>query len=45
MHYTTLVTVEIEPCEEDMARADEARSIIQEIEEQKKENPEHHIGL
>lgn len=45
MHYATLVTVEIEPCEEDMVRAIGARSLIQEIEEQKKENPEHHIML
>lgn len=43
MHYSTLVTVEIEPCEEDMVRVIGARSLIQEIEEQKEENPEHHI--
>ncbi len=45
MHYATLVTVEIEACDEDMARVTGARSIIQEIEEQKKENPGHHTIL
>lgn len=45
MHYATLVTVEIESCEEDMVRVIGARSLIQEIEEQKKENLEHHIML
>lgn len=45
MHYATLVTVEIEPCEEDMARATEAQNLIRAIEVQKKENPEHHIML
>ena len=45
MHYATLVTVEIEACDEDMAMVTGARSIIQEIEEQKKENPGHHTIL
>lgn len=45
MHYATLVTVEIEACDEDMARVTGARSIIQEIEEQKKENPGLHTIL
>lgn len=45
MHYATLVTVEIEPCEEDMEIAAAAGSLIQEIEEHKKKNPEHHIML
>lgn len=45
MHYATLVTVEIEPCEENMEIAAAAGSLIQEIEEQKKKNPEHHIML
>lgn len=45
MHYATLVTVEIEACDEDMARVTGARSIIQEIEEQKKENLGHHTIL
>lgn len=45
MHYALLVTVEIEACDEDMARVTGARSIIQEIEEQKKENPGHHTIL
>lgn len=45
MHYATLVTVEIEPCEEDMEIAAASGSLIQEIEEHKKKNPEHHIML
>ncbi len=45
MHYATLVTVEMEPCEEDMEIAAAAGSLIQEIEEHKKKNPEHHIML
>ena len=45
MHYATLVTVEIEQCEEDMARATEVQNLIRAIEAQKKENPEHHIML
>lgn len=45
MHYATLVTVDIEPSEEDMARVIGAKKLIQEIEEKKKENPEHHIVL
>lgn len=45
MHYATLVTVDIEPSEEDMARVTEAKKLIQELEEKKKENPKHHIVL
>lgn len=45
MHYATLVTVDIEPSEEDMVRVIGAKKLIQEIEEKKKENPEHHIVL
>lgn len=45
MHYATLVTVDIEPCMEDEKRKAEAQELLQEIENQKKENPEHHIML
>ena len=45
MHYSTLVTVDIEPCIEDEKRKAEAQELLQEIENQKKENPEHHIML
>lgn len=45
MHYSTLVTVDIEPCKEDEKRKAEAQELLQEIENQKKENPEHHIML
>lgn len=45
MHYATLVTVEIEPTVEDMDRVIEAEKLIQEMEEQKKKNPKHHIML
>jgi|InofroStandDraft_1065614.scaffolds.fasta_scaffold18781_6 hypothetical protein len=41
MHYATLVTVEIEPCEEDMVRVIGTRKLIQEIEEQKR--TPHHV--
>ena len=41
MHYATLVTVEIEPCEENMEIAAAAGSLIQEIEEQKR--TPHHV--
>ena len=40
MHYATLVTVEMEPCEENMEIAAAAGSLIQEIEEHKKK---HHV--
>lgn len=45
MHYATLVTVEIEETMADRDRAEEAKNLIQEMEEKKKENPEHHIML
>ena len=45
MHYATLVTVEIEHGEEDIVRVIGAKKLVQEIEEKKKENPEHHIML
>lgn len=45
MHYSTLVTVDIEPCEEDMDRVAEANKLIQELEEKKKEDQGHHIML
>lgn len=45
MHYATLVTVDIEPTVEDMVRVTGAKKLIQEIEEKKKENPEHHVVL
>lgn len=45
MHYATLVTVEIEYGEEDIVRVIGAKKLVQEIEEKKKENPEHHIML
>lgn len=45
MHYSTLVTVDIEPCMEDMGRVAEANKLIQELEEKKKEDQGHHIML
>lgn len=45
MHYSTLVTVDIEPCMEDEKRKAEAQELLRKIENQKKENPEHHIML
>lgn len=45
MHYATLVTVDIESSEEDTVRVAGAKKLIQEIEEKKKEHPEHHIVL
>ncbi len=45
MHYATLITMEIEYCEEDMARAAGAAKLIQELEEKKKENQGPHAML